>query len=265
MRLSSILLLPLCLAALLFTSCHPSAPEATVLRVGASPVPHEAILENIKPLLAKQGITLQIVEMTDYAQPNVALLSGELDANFFQHQPYLDQFNREHNAKLVSVVKVHVEPLGVYSKRIHGLGELKTGATVAIPNDPANGARALWLLEFAGLLKLKPSDGLVTAQDIIDNPHKLEIKERESAQLPNALSDVDIAVINTNYALAAGLNPERDVLVREGRESRYANVVAVRPDRVEDVRIQALVRAITSAESRHFIEANFRGAVVPLF
>ncbi|MGA9520577.1 MAG: MetQ/NlpA family ABC transporter substrate-binding protein [Myxococcaceae bacterium] len=261
-------LLPWFLATVLVLStagCKRSpSGEPNTLRVGASPVPHAIILEHVKPQLAQEGIKLQIVELTDYVQPNLALAEGELEANFFQHQPYLDQFNADRGTRLVSAGKVHVEPLGVYSRRHASLEALPEGAVVAIPNDPTNAARALRLLETAGLLTLKKVQGLPTALDVAQNPRKLSLRELESAQLPRSLPDVDAAVINTNYVLEAGLDPVRDALAREGTDSPYANIVAVRPELLNDPRVVSLMRALHRPETQRFITERFQGAIVPV-
>ncbi|AKT37601.1 MetQ/NlpA family ABC transporter substrate-binding protein [Chondromyces crocatus] len=242
-----------------------TSSDPGVLRVGASPVPHAAILEHVKPILARQGITLQLVEMTDYVRPNLALVEGELDANFFQHEPYLAQFNADRGQKLVAVARVHVEPLGIYSRKVRALADLRPRAVVALPNDPTNTARALTLLQTAGLLRLKTTATHATVLDIADNPRQLDLRELEGAQLPRALSDVDAAVINTNYALEAGLQPDSDALVREGSESPYANILVVQPEKADDPRVQALVKALQSPETRRFIEERFKGAILPVF
>ena len=195
-----------------------SAALAEKLSVAATPVPHAEILEFVKPKLAEQGVELDVKVFTDYVQPNVQVDQKRMDANFFQHQPYLDEFNDGRGTNLVSVVGVHVEPFGAYSSRIDSLEALEDGATVAIPNDPTNGGRALLLLQKAGLITATP-------RDIADNPKDLEFKELEAATLPRILNQVDLALINTNYALEAGLNPTEDALVIEGAESPYVNIL----------------------------------------
>lgn len=187
------------------------AAQAEKLVVGATQVPHAEILEVVKPALAKEGVELDIKVFTDYVQPNLQLADKQLDANFFQHQPYLDTFNKDRKTNLVSVGLVHVEPFGGYSKKIKSLAELKDGATIAIPNDPSNSGRALLLLQKQGLLKLKdPSNIVATPIDIAENPKKLKFRELEAAMLPRSFDDLDLALINTNYALEAGLVPTRD-------------------------------------------------------
>lgn len=244
-----------------------SGGAKVTLKVGASPVPHAEILEQIKPVLAKQNIELKIVEFSDYVQPNLALNDKELDANFFQHEPYLLNFISEHkNLKLKNAGGVHVEPMGVYSKKVKKLDELKDGDTVAIPNDPTNGGRALLLLEKAGVIKLKEGLGVkATVQDVKENKKNLQFKEIEAAQLPRSLDDVTIAVINTNFAMQASLNPTKDSLFIEDKTSPYSNIVAVREGDEKRPEIQALLKALQSKEIKEFIEKKYGGAIVPAF
>jgi D-methionine transport system substrate-binding protein len=239
---------------------------AEKLSVAATPVPHAELLEHVKPALASQGIELDIKVFTDYVQPNRQVADGQIDANFFQHRPYLDSFNKEHDTKLVAVGKVHVEPFGAYSSKIKSLDELKEGAQVAIPNDPSNGARALLLLQKQGLIKLKdPANILATSRDIAENPRKLKFRELEAATLPRVLPDVDLALINTNYALEAGLNPVKDALFIEGSDSPYANLVVTTEGKKDSAAIQKLVKALNTADVKAFIEKKYKGAIVPAF
>jgi D-methionine transport system substrate-binding protein len=240
--------------------------EKKVIKVGATPVPHKEILDVVKPLLEKKGYTLEIVEYTDYVQPNINLNDGQIDANFFQHEPYLNKMVEEKKLDLTYTVKVHIEPMGVYSKKLTKLDELKDGATIAVPNDPTNEARALRVLEKAGLFKLKAGE-LITALDIEagSNTKNIKIKELDAAQLPRSLDDVDAAVINTNYALEAGLNPTKDALVIEAKDSPFANLLAVRKADKDKEYIKALGEALTSPEVKKFIEEKYSGAVVPAF
>lgn len=239
---------------------------AEKLSVAATPVPHAELLEHVKPALASQGIELDIKVFTDYVQPNRQVADGQIDANFFQHRPYLDSFNKEHDTKLVAVGKVHVEPFGAYSSKIKSLDELKEGAQVAIPNDPSNGARALLLLQKQGLIKLKdPANILATSRDIAENPRKLKFRELEAATLPRVLPDVDLALINTNYALEAGLNPVKDALFIEGSDSPYANLVVTTEGKKDSAAIQKLVKALNTADVKAFIEQKYKGAIVPAF
>lgn len=236
--------------------------------VGASPSPHAEILEVISDQLAEQGYTLEITEFTDYVMPNTALEEGELDANFFQHKPYLDDFNEKNGTHLVSVGAIHFEPLGIYGGKTADLSELADGAQIAVPNDTTNEARALQLLQAQGILEIDPEAGLeATKQDITANPHNVEIVEMEAAQLPRTLSDVDFAVINGNYAVAAGIADQ--VLVTEEKTSeaaqQYANIVAVREGNEDREDIQALIQALQSEEVRTFIEQTYGNTVVPVF
>lgn len=252
----------LILSALALTS----AASAGTLRVGASPVPHAEILNFVKPILAKQGVELKVQEFTDYVTPNVALGEGSIDVNFFQHVPYLNSFQKDRPLGIVAGAKVHVEPIGVYSRRVKQLRDLNSGATIAIPNDPSNSGRALKLLEQAGLIRLKPNAGInATVRDISTNLKKLKFRELDAAQLPRALGDVDAAVINTNYALEAGLNPLKDALKLEGKQSPYANVLAAKPATLKNPDYLKLVAALRSPEVRAFILKKYNGAVVPAF
>ena len=243
-----------------------SAALAEKLSVAATPVPHAEILEFVKPKLAEQGVELDVKVFTDYVQPNVQVDQKRMDANFFQHQPYLDEFNDGRGTNLVSVVGVHVEPFGAYSSRIDSLEALEDGATVAIPNDPTNGGRALLLLQKAGLITLKDGSKITaTPRDIADNPKDLEFKELEAATLPRILNQVDLALINTNYALEAGLNPTEDALVIEGAESPYVNILVAHESRANDEAIQKLAKVLTTDEVKAFIKEQYEGAVVPAF
>ena len=243
-----------------------ASSEQTVLKVGATAVPHAEILEQVKPILAKEGIDLQIVEFNDYVQPNLALNDGELDANYFQHQPYLDEFTAEHDVKLVSAGGIHIEPMGVYSKKVKSLDDLADGASIAIPSDPTNGGRALLLLAKAGVITLKDNNDIkATVQDITANPKNIKFQEVEAAQLPRVLDDVDAAVINTNYAMQADLVPSKDALVIEDSTSPYVNIVAVREGDQDKPAIKKLIEALKSDTVKQFIEEKYKGAVVPAF
>ena len=236
------------------------------LKVGATPVPHAEVLNAIKPLLAKEGIELTVVEFSDYVQPNLATNDKELDANYFQHLPYLENFTKEHkNVKLVSAAGIHIEPMGVYSRKIKKLDELKNGASIAIPNDPTNGGRALLLLQRAGVIKLKKTAVDVTVQDIAENPKNLKIQELEAAQVPRSLDDVDAAVLNTNFAMQANLVPTKDAIVIEDASSPYVNIVAVRAGDEKRPEIVALCKALQSPDAKKFFQEKYKGAVVPTF
>ena len=264
-------------ATLLITGCgggdqpaqktDDKATKEVTLKIGATPVPHAEILEQIKPDLKEKGITLEVIEFNDYVQPNIALNDKELDANFFQHEPYLNDFIKEHkDVKLKNAGGVHIEPMGIYSKKIKKLDELTGGATVSIPNDPTNGGRALLLLQKAGLLKLK--DGvkeMATVQDIVENPKDLRIQEVEAAQLPRTLEDVDISIINTNFAMNADLNPMRDALFIEDKTSPYVNIIAVRDGDENREEIKTLLNTIKTDKIKKFLEEKYKGAIVPAF
>ena len=246
----------------------PAAPEAVTLKVGASPAPHAEILENIKPLLEKDGITLEIVEFTDYVIPNQALDAGDIDANYFQHLPYLEDFNAKNGTNLSSAGAIHFEPLGLYPGKTASLDDLEEGATVAVPNDTTNEARALLLLQKLELITLKEGVGLeATPLDIVDNPKDLKFNEMEAALLPSVLPDVDLAVINGNYADGAGI--ENTVLTTEDKESEaakeFANVVAVRTGDEGKAPIQKLLAALQSEENAKFIDEKYNGTVIPVF
>jgi len=264
----SLLLKRLLSAVLVVSFGAASVAQAEVLKIAASPVPHAEILEFIRPQLKAQGVDLQIKVFTDYVQPNLQVEEKQLDANFFQHKPYLDAFNREHGTHIVVVPNgaVHIEPFGAYSKKIKKISELRTGAMVAIPNDPSNSGRSLVLLQKQGLITLKdPNNIFSTARDIVSNPKKLKIRELEAATLPRVLDDVDLALINTNYALAAGLAPQRDALFIEGADSPYANLVAARPDNVNSPAIRKLVAALRTPAAKKFVEDKYKGAVLATF
>lgn len=243
--------------------------EDKVITVGASITPHAEILQEVKDILAEQGYTLEIVEYNDYVLPNTALEAGDLDANFFQHQPYLDDFNAENNTHLVSVAKVHFEPFGIYAGRIGTLEELQEGATIAVPNDTTNEARALLLLEAQGLITLRADAGLTaTVLDIEENPKNLNIREIEAAQLVRSLQDVDLACINGNYAAEGGLDVTSAIAV-EASDSlaaeTYGNVIAVKEGNEDSAKIKALVEAVLSDKVKQFIEQRYGNAVIPVF
>ena len=270
-KLTAILSVSLILA-LLITACTPAQiqTESSTLKVkvGASPVPHAEILAYIRDnLAAAAGLEIEIVEFTDYVQPNLALNDGQLDANFFQHLPYLENFNANRGTDLVSIANVHIEPLGIYSKTITDLSQVPDGAVVIIPNDDTNGGRALNLLAANGFITLKPDAGFsATVADIADNPKNLKISELEAAQLVRALDDAVLAVINGNYALEGGLIPSKDALALESSENNpYVNILAVKRGSENDEAILALVKLLTSAEVKAFIEEKYAGSVLPAF
>ena len=247
-----------------------AAQATTKIRVGASPTPHAEILKVANDVLKPQGYELQIIEYSDYVQPNMALEGKELDANFFQHKPYMDNFNEENGTHLVSVAAVHYEPFGIYPGKTASIEELEDGAKIAIPNDGTNEARALLLLEAQGLIKLKEGAGMTATKiDIAENPKNLEILEIEAAQLTRSLSDVDLAVINGNYAIQGGLSVGKDAIAAEDKDSlaaeTYANIVAVKEGNEDTEKTKALIEALQSDVVRDYIEATYDGAVIPKF
>lgn len=253
------------LAAIAFAAT--SVFAQTSLKVGATPEPHAAVLNLVKEDLKAKGIDLQVVEFTDYVTPNDAVEAGDIDANYFQHIPYLDSFNKEKGYHLVNAAGIHVEPFALYSKKIKKIDDLKKKATIAIPNDPTNEGRALLLLQEAGLITLKEGAGITaTPLDIKKNPKKLKFKEIEAASLPRVLGDVDAAVINGNYAIPAGLSAKKDGLFVEGSSSPYVNVIAVKAGNENKEEIKALIEAIKSEKVRNFISERYpNGEVVVVF
>ena len=243
-----------------------SSNAAETLTIGATPVQHVEILKVVKPDLKSQGIDLKIVEFNDYVQPNTSVSDKLLDLNFFQHRPYLASFIKDHGSDLVEVGGIHIEPIGFYSHKIKDLKDLKKGATIAIPNDPTNGGRALLLLQTAGLITLEdPKSISATPLDIKDNKLNLNIKELEAPQLPRSLDDVDGAIINTNYAIDAGLNPLKDALFIENADSPYVNVVVGNSQSVKKDSVKALLKALQSDKVKKFINDKYNGAVVAAF
>lgn len=262
------IILVLTLAISILSGC--SSKKDDTLVVGASVTPHAEILEVAKEILAEKGITLEIKEFNDYVLPNKNVDEGDLDANYFQHKPYMDQFNVDNGTKLVSVAAIHYEPFGIYAGRVDSIDELPDGGVISVPNDGSNEARALMLLEAQGLIKLKEGTGFTaTILDIAENPKNLVIKELEAAQLTLTLQDVDLAVINGNYAIQAGLNATTDALATEDKDSdaaqTYANIICVKEGNENNAAIQELIKALKSDKVKAFIEEKYEGAVVPLF
>ena len=260
-------LLPLLLACLVtLAACQPSAPAGVRLSVAATAIPHAEILEIVKPLLAKQGLTLDVRVFSDYVQPNDQVAQKRIDVNYFQTQPYLDAYNRDRGTNLVTIVGVHVEPFGAYSRKYKSLADVPVGADVVIPNDPSNNSRALILLHKAGAITLKdPTNALATLRDITANPKQWKFRELDSAMLPRVLDQVDLALINTNDALDAGLDPTKDALAIEGSDSPYVNFLVGRADNRDDPRVKKLAAALTSPEVKAFIASKYKGAVLPAF
>lgn len=260
------LLATLLLTLGLVTGCsQQSSTPAKVekpLKVGVTAGPHAEIMDVVKKVAEKDGLKIEVVEFNDYIQPNVALNQGDIDVNSFQHQPYLDNIIKDRKYEIVSLAKTVIFPMGIYSTKIKNLKELPDGATIAVPNDPTNGGRALLLLETNQLIKLKPGVGLKAAvTDIVENPKKIIIKELDAAQIPRSLADIDAAAINTNYAITAGLVPTKDAIAIEDINSPYANILAVRTKDKENPTMQKLVKAYQSDEVKNFIKEHFKGSV----
>lgn len=246
-----------------------SASDSTVITVGASPSPHAEILKAVEDEIKAAGYELKVVEYNDYVQPNVALSEGDLDANYFQHKPYLDNYNQENGTDLVSAAAIHFEPMGIYAGKSSDIKNVPDGAKIAVPSDATNEARALLLLQDQGVLKLKDGVGLeATKNDIAENPHNVEFVEVEAASVPRTLQDADFGVINGNYALSAGLDTTA-TLASEGAGSEaaktYANIVAVRKGEDQTDKTKALVKALTSDTAKKFIENQYKGSVIPVF
>ena len=240
--------------------------EDKTIKVVASPAPHAEILEAAKPILEKEGYKLEINIVNDYVTPNNIVYGGDADANYFQHTPYLDKFNKEHNQDLVSVGNVHIEPMAIYSKKYKSFKDIKDGAKIAIPSDSTNEGRALILLHSNRVIKLKdPKNLLATPNDIISNPKKIKFQELDAALLPRTLDSVDGAIITANYALQAGFVPSKDALLLEDKNSPYVNVLAVKKENLNNPDIKKLAKALTSEKAKKFINENYKGAVVPAF
>ena len=263
----SFIILAMVLAAAMVFAGGKKEVDMSVLTVGATPEPHASMLNLVVEDLAAEGLTLKVVEFTDYVTPNKALEAGQIDANFFQHIPYLDNQNAEMGYHLVNAGGIHIEPIALYSKKVKSLADIADGAKIAIPNDPTNEGRALLLLQSAGLIKLNAKAGITaTTLDIVENPKKLSFNEIEAASLPRVLADVDAAVINGNYAIPAGLSAKTDGLFVEGADSPYVNIVAVKKGNENDPRIAALIKALKSEKIRDYINKTYpNGEVVLVF
>lgn len=245
-------------------SANNASAVSQTITVGATPVPHAEILEFVKADLANEGFELVVKEFNDYVQPNLATDSGELDANFFQHIPYLEEFNKNKGTTLVSVAGIHLEPMGVYSRKYSSFTIVSDGVSIAVPNDPTNESRALDIIAKTGVVTFKES-ALKTPLDIVSNPKNIVFKELEAAQMPRALDDTDFAVINSNFAMAAGLKPTEDSLVMEDKSSPYVNVLVVKAGNEESAKTKALIKALQSEKVKAFIAEKYQGAVVPAF
>lgn len=259
-----ILVTAIFLAVLFSMGCLASAQQT--LKVGVTPGPHEEIMEIVRDILAQRGIKVVLIPFQDYVAPNIALAQGDIDVNSFQHEPYLIQFAADRKLDLVKLAPTINFPIGIYSRRVTTLADLRQRSVIAIPNDPTNGGRVLVLLEKAGLIKLRPGLGIqATVFDIIDNPKNLIIKELDAAQLPRALEDVDAAAINTNYAVEAGLNPVKDSIYLEGADSPYVNILAIRKGEENRPLLQELVKAYHSQQVVEFVNEKYKGSLIPGF
>jgi D-methionine transport system substrate-binding protein len=261
-------LVALAFSGMALVACGPKEPKASApntLTVAATAIPHAEVLEFIKPKLAAEGLNLEIKVFNDYVQPNTQVAEKHIDVNYFQTLPYLNDFNRDKGTNLVTIVGVHVEPIGAYSSKWKSIAEVPNGATVAIPNDASTEARSLLLLAKNGVITLKNQTDLATLKDITSNPKNLKFKELEAPALPRILNQVDLAVINTNYALDAKLNPSKDALIAEDKTSPYVNYLVGRPDNKDDPRVKKLAAALTSPDVKAFLEKKYAGAVVPAF
>lgn len=264
MKLKKLLIISLASVLSLSVIGCTSSKEDNKIIVGASSTPHAEILEVIKPQLEKEGYQLEIKIFDDYVTPNTALEEGSIDANYFQHIPYLEETIESTGYNLTSVAKIHLEPMGLYSNKIKSVEEVSEGATIAIPNDPSNGARALKLLVKLGLIEVKEGD-LIGAKDITKNPKNIKIKELDAAQLPAILDDVESAIINTNYALSANLNPTKDSIAIESKDSPYSNILAVKEENKDGEKTKVLSKALISSEVKEFIETEYKGSIIPSF
>lgn len=261
-----LLAFPVLALTLALSACSQPAADTDRLVVAATAVPHAEILEVVKPLMAAQGVQVDVRVFNDYVQPNDQLVQKQVDVNYFQTEPYLDAYNRDRGTTLVTVAGVHIEPFGAYSRKVKALDALPVGADVVIPNDPSNNSRALILLHKAGVITLQdPTNALSTQRDITANPKQLTFRELDSAMLPRVLDQVDLALINTNYALDAGLDPTTDALAIESSDSPYVNFLVARSDNRDDARVQLLAKALTGAEVKAFIARKYQGAVLPAF
>lgn len=246
-------------------SSKSASSDKKEITVGVTPGIHAEIMEQVKKEAAKQGITIKIMEFSDYVTPDVALSNKEIDMNSYQHKPYMDNLVKDKGLKIVSIGQTVVAPIGLYSHKIKSLDDVKDGMTVAVPNDPTNGARGLLLLQKAGFIKIKDGVKYPTPQDITENAKHLQIKELEAAQIPRSLDDVDFAAINTNYAMDAGLNPVTDALLREDKDSPYANILAVHEDDKDNPTLKKIVEIYHSDVIKKYIEDHYKGALIPAF
>ena len=259
-------LLTTAISLLAASTLHVALAQDKPLKIGVTAGPHAQIFEQVKKIAEKDGLKIQIIEFSDYVQPNAALNAGDLDANSYQHKPYLDQQIKDRGYKFAHVGYTVNFPIGLYSKKVKSLAELKEGAKFGIPNDPTNGGRVLLVLQDQGLIQLRPEAGLkATPLDVVSNPKKLKFVELDAAQLPRSLDDLDASAINTNYALSAGLHPGKDAIAQESAKSPYVNLIAVREADKDKPWVTKLVKAYQSEDIRKFVQTEFKGAVVPGF
>ena len=252
--------------SLTFVGCQKSESSDNLIKIGVSPRPHRELIELIEEDLAEEGVKLEIIEFDDYVKPNLALAEGQLDANFFQHEPYMNNFKEENNIDIISIGGVHVEPMGLYSSKYDSIDEFEDGSEIAIPNDPTNGGRALLLLEKHGIIKLKEDAGiLATENDVEENPKNLKFTPLEAAYLPRVLNEVDGAIINGNYALEADLIPTKDSILLEEKDSPYANIIAIRAGEENEEKFVKLLKVLQSDKVKEFIEESYEGGVIPAF
>lgn len=270
MKKLSFLVLAIAAIALFIAGCGSDTKDAgskdAPIKVGVTAGPHAEVMDFVKQEAAKQGVNIEVVEFNDYIQPNLALENKEIDMNSYQHQPFLDNMVKDKGLHLVSAGKTILLPMGIYSNKYKAIADVPNGATVAIPNDPTNGGRALLLLQQAGLIKLKDGGNVhSTVADIVGNPKNIVIKELEAAQIARSLGDVDLAAVNTNYAIPAGLNPQKDAIIVESTNSPYANVFAVRSDDVNNEAYKKVIAIYQSDATKKFIEDHFKGSIIPAF
>lgn len=266
MKKLALITLTIVLVLTSLVGCSKNNGSDNVIRIGVSPRPHRELIEFIEEDLKEEGVELEIIEFNDYVKPNLALAEKELDANFFQHEPYMNNFKEEKNIDIMSIGGVHIEPMGLYSTKFETIDELEDGSEIAFPNDPTNGGRALLLLEKYGLIKLNPEAGIsATENDIIENPKNLKLRALEAAYLPRVLNEVDGAIINGNYALEAELVPTEDSLILEEKDSPYPNIIAIRAGEEKEEKYVKLMKILQSEKVRKFIEENYKGGVIPAF
>ncbi len=249
--------------ALSLTACGGNSTQDKPLKVGVNPGPHADIMETVKKVAAKEGLKIQIVEFSDFVQPNVALNQGDIDVNSFQHKPYMDAMVKDRKYNIHWVANTVVAPIGIYSTKVKSIQDIANNSVIGIPNDPTNGARALLLLQKQGLIKLKAGvDLTATPSDIVSNPKNLQIKELEAALIPRSLQDLGVAVINTTYAMSANLSPEKDALALEDANTMYVNILAANDKTKDDPRVKTLVKVYRSKEVKDYVESKYKKSMI---